>query len=114
MSDHADSFNIKGIVSAHFAVSTTEKSACNSCPNDDVMSKTFQYLDGPDLLSCTKVCMKWRCIMESLVIGRRFFQRMTKPSDAWRRAWRDLGQDETNLKQKKRLQEHLLVLFAVS
>ena len=52
--------------------------------------------------------------MESLVIGRRFFQRMTKPSDAWRRAWRDLGQDETNLKQKKRLQEHLLVLFAVS
>ena len=38
--------------------------------------------------------------MESLVIGRRFFQRMTKPSDAWRRAWRDLGQDETNLKPK--------------
>jgi len=73
-------------------------SACNSCPSDDVLSKIFLTLDVPDLLSCTKVSMKWRCIIKSLVLGRRFFERLKKSSAAWRRACRKLALDETNLK----------------
>jgi F-box-like len=73
-------------------------SVCSNCPSDDVLSKIFQTLDVPDLLSCTKVCMKWRRIIESFVLGRRFFQRRKKSSAAWRRAWRKLALDETNLK----------------
>ena len=73
-------------------------SASNNCSSDDVLSEIFQILDVPDLLSCTKVCRKWRCVIESLVFGRMFFQQLKKSSAAWRRAWRKLAQDETNLK----------------
>ena len=87
-----------GRVASSFVASTTEMSASSNCPSDDVLCEIFRTLDVPDLLSCTKVCRKWRCVIESLVLGRRFFQRMKKSSAAWRRAWRKLARDETNLK----------------
>ena len=85
-------------VASSFVASTTEMSASSNCPSDDVLCEIFRTLDVPDLLSCTKVCKKWRCVIESLVLGRRLFQQMKKSSAAWRRAWRKLARDETNLK----------------
>ena len=73
-------------------------SASSNCLSDDALCEIFKNLDVPDLLSCTKVCRKWKCVIESLVLGRSFFQRLKKSSAAWRRAWRKLAQDETNLK----------------
>ena len=73
-------------------------SASNNCLSDDVLCEIFQTLDVPDLLSCTKVCTKWKCVIESFVLGRKFFQRLKKSPAAWPRAWRKLAQDETNLK----------------
>ena len=87
-----------GRVVRSFVASTTEMSACSSCLSDDALCEIFKNLDVPDLLSCTKVCRKWKCVIESLVLGRSFFQRLKKSSAAWRRAWRKLAQDETNLK----------------
>ena len=85
-------------MSVRFVASTTEMSVCSSCLSDDVLYNIFKTLDVPDLLSCAKVCSKWRCVIESLVLGRSFFQRLKKSSAAWRRAWRKLAKDETNLK----------------
>ena len=88
-----------GRVARSFVACTTEMSTSSEdSPSEDVLSKIFKILDVPGWLSCTKVCRKWRCVIESLVLGRRFFQRMKKSSAAWRRAWRRLAMDETNLK----------------
>ena len=98
MSEHAHSFNIKWTHCGRFVASTTEMSASGNCLSDDALCEIFKNLDVSDLLSCTKVCKEWRCVIESLVLGRSFFQRLKKSSAAWRRAWRKLAQDETNLK----------------
>ena len=87
-----------GRVASSFVASTTEMSVWNNWQSDYVLYEIFLILDVPDFLSCTKVCRKWRCVIESLVLGKRFFQRLKKSSAAWRRAWRKLAQDETNLK----------------
>ena len=49
---------------------TTEMSTSSEdSPSDDVLSKIFKILDVSGLLSCTKVCRKWKCVIESLVLG---------------------------------------------
>jgi hypothetical protein len=73
-------------------------SASSDFLSDDVLSKIFENIHVSDVISCAKVCRKWRCVINSLVLGRRFFQRMKKSSAVCRRAWHKMALDETNLK----------------
>jgi len=65
--------------------------------NKDVLSEVFGHLDYEELVQCEAVCRRWREILQSGPIWKRWFQKQLALSPSWREIWKKMAIDANAL-----------------